>query len=64
MPWALVFATKEEIETIKEMAFKVNDILKEYLLKANIELVDFKLEFGKTNQGEIVLADENFTGYM
>jgi phosphoribosylaminoimidazole-succinocarboxamide synthase len=54
----LGFATKEEIETIKEMAFKVNDILKEYLLKANIELVDFKLEFGKTNQGEIVLADE------
>jgi len=54
----LGFATKEEIDTIKEMAFKVNDILKEYLLKANIELVDFKLEFGKTNQGEIVLADE------
>lgn len=54
----LGFATKEEIDTIKEMAFKVNDILKAYLLKANIELVDFKLEFGKTNQGEIVLADE------
>ncbi|HKK95000.1 MAG TPA: phosphoribosylaminoimidazolesuccinocarboxamide synthase [Anaerovoracaceae bacterium] len=54
----LGFANKEEIDTIKEMAFKINDILKEYLLKANIELVDFKLEFGKTSKGEIVLADE------
>ena len=54
----LGFANKEEIDTIKEAAFKINDILKEYLLKANIELVDFKLEFGKTSKGEIVLADE------
>ena len=51
-------ATQEEIDTIKAMAFKVNDLLKDYLKKFDIELVDFKLEFGKTNDGQIVLADE------
>ncbi|WP_101772798.1 phosphoribosylaminoimidazolesuccinocarboxamide synthase [Peptostreptococcus faecalis] len=54
---ALNLATQEEIDTIKEMALKVNDFLKEYFLKANIKLVDFKLEFGRFH-GEIILADE------
>lgn len=55
---ALGLATKEEIELIKNMAFKVNEVLKEYFLKLGVTLVDFKLEFGKTEDGEILLADE------
>ena len=55
---ALKVATKEEIETIKEMAFKINDLLKDYFKKMNIDLVDFKLEFGRLSDGKIVLADE------
>jgi phosphoribosylaminoimidazole-succinocarboxamide synthase len=55
---ALKLATKAEIEQIKSMAFKVNATLKEYFKKLNVTLVDFKLEFGKTVDGEIVLADE------
>ncbi len=55
---ALKLATEKEIETIKEMAFKVNEVLKEYFKGLNIRLVDFKLEFGRLPSGEIVLADE------
>lgn len=55
---ALDLATKDEINTIKKYAFKINDILKDFLLKHDIELVDFKLEFGKLSDGKIVLADE------
>ena len=55
---ALKLATREEIELIKSMAFKINSILKEYFLKLNVKLVDFKLEFGKLSDGTIVLADE------
>ena len=40
------------------MSFKINEVMKEYFKTINITLVDFKLEFGKTNDGEIVLADE------
>lgn len=55
---ALGLATKKEIEEIKAMAFKVNDILKDYFLSLNVKLVDFKLEFGRLKDGTIVLADE------
>lgn len=55
---ALGLATKKEIEEIKAMAFKINDILKEYFLSVNVKLVDFKLEFGRLKDGTIVLADE------
>ena len=55
---ALGLATKEEIETIKTMAFRVNEILKAYFLKLNVRLVDFKLEFGRLPDGSIILADE------
>lgn len=55
---ALELATAEELETIKEYAFAVNDFLKEFMLAHDIELVDFKLEFGKLADGRIVLADE------
>ncbi len=55
---ALELATKEELETIKSMAFKVNSVLKEYFLSLGVKLVDFKLEFGRLPDGTIVLADE------
>ena len=55
---ALKLASRQEIDTIKSMAFKVNDILKEYFLSLNVKLVDFKLEFGRLSDGTIVLADE------
>ena len=52
------FATQADVDTIKAMAFKVNDVLKEYFASIGVELIDFKLEFGKTADGQIVLADE------
>ena len=55
---ALGLATREELDTIAGYAFKVNEVLKKYLLDLDIELVDFKLEFGKLSDGTIVLADE------
>lgn len=55
---ALKLATKDEIEAIKNYAFKINSIMKDYFLKINVTLVDFKLEFGKLADGNIVLADE------
>ena len=55
---ALKLATKEEIARIKELAFRVNDVMKAYLLPLGIKLVDFKLEFGRLPDGTIVLADE------
>lgn len=54
---ALGLATKEEIDTITKMAFAVNDAMKEFFKHLNIDLVDFKLEFGRF-KGQIVLADE------
>ncbi len=55
---ALKLAAWEEIELIKKYAFAVNDFLKKTLLECGVTLVDFKLEFGKTADGTIVLADE------
>ena len=55
---ALKLATQQEIDTIKSMAFKVNEVMKEYFDHLNVILVDFKLEFGKTPDGQIILADE------
>ena len=55
---ALKLATKEEIETIKQYSFMVNDALKEFWLSCGVTLVDFKLEFGRLADGTIVLADE------
>ena len=55
---ALKLATREEIELIKSMTFKVNEVMKQYFDTLNVTLVDFKLEFGKTADGKIVLADE------
>ena len=55
---ALGLATREEIEKVKKMSFEINDIMKEYFASLGVTLVDFKLEFGKTADGQIVLADE------
>ena len=54
---ALGLATDEELDTISKYALKVNEILSEYLKGLGVELVDYKLEFGRF-KGEIVLADE------
>ena len=55
---SMQFATREELNTIADYAFKINEILTNYLSDLGIELIDFKLEFGKTADGQIVLADE------
>lgn len=55
---SLGLATKEEIDTIAKYAFKVNDFMVNFFKKLNIDLIDFKIEFGKTSDGTIILADE------
>jgi len=55
---AMGLATYEELETIYGMTAKINDIMSAFFDKQGTRLIDFKLEFGKTSQGEIVLADE------
>ena len=55
---ALSLATRDEIETIKKYAFKVNEIMKKFFIGINVRLIDFKLEFGRLPDGTIVLADE------
>ena len=55
---ALGLATDEEIDNIIAQAFKINEILQKIFDKANLVLVDFKLEFGRTQDGTIILADE------
>ena len=55
---ALGLCTEEELSTIRRYAFRVNELLKAYFLGLGIDLVDFKLEFGRLSDGTIVLADE------
>ena len=55
---ALKLATEEEIATIKKYALKVDQVLSEFWAGCGVTLVDFKLEFGKTSDGTIILADE------
>lgn len=55
---ALKLAAKEEIETIKKYAFKINEEMKKFFISINVKLIDFKLEFGKLKDGKVVLADE------
>ncbi|MCI5970406.1 MAG: phosphoribosylaminoimidazolesuccinocarboxamide synthase [Clostridia bacterium] len=55
---AMGFATEDELKLISDYSLKINKILTDYLKEVNIELIDFKLEFGKTSDGTIVLADE------
>ena len=51
-------ATYEELKLMYEMTDKINEALKELFMKANLILVDFKIEFGKDSKGNIILADE------
>lgn len=55
---AMELATEEEVKIIEKAALRINEILIEVMKAKNIDLVDFKLEFGKTSEGEIILADE------
>ncbi|MBR2954537.1 MAG: phosphoribosylaminoimidazolesuccinocarboxamide synthase [Ruminococcus sp.] len=55
---ALGIATKEEIDTITKYALKINEFMVDFFKKLNIDLIDFKIEFGKTSDGTIILADE------
>ncbi len=55
---ALKLATKNELAYIRNTSLKINHILKETFNKVNIKLVDFKIEFGRNDLGEIILADE------
>ena len=55
---ALGLATHEELDHLRKEMIKINDYLKALWLEVGIDLVDFKIEFGRTKDGEIVLADE------
>lgn len=55
---ALELCTREEYALIKETTLKINELLKAFFLRLNLKLVDFKIEFGKTADGEVLLADE------
>ncbi|MBS5887200.1 MAG: phosphoribosylaminoimidazolesuccinocarboxamide synthase [Negativicoccus massiliensis] len=55
---ALNIASQEDLDTITKLAFKVNDVLKQFLAEKEVILVDFKLEFGKDTEGNILLGDE------
>ena len=52
------FVNTEELQTVKEITYQINNILKDFFLKLNLTLVDFKLEFGRDSSGQIILADE------
>lgn len=51
-------ATKEEIDQIASMSLKINETMLDFFKSVNVDLIDFKIEFGKTTDGEIILADE------
>ena len=55
---ALKLATQEEIDFLRTQTLKINEIMKKFFLKMDLKLVDFKLEFGKDVDGNIILADE------
>ncbi|NYE08882.1 phosphoribosylaminoimidazole-succinocarboxamide synthase [Bacillus niacini] len=56
--YELNLATEEELNILKEKALKINTVLSSFFTELGINLIDFKLEFGKDNEGEILLADE------
>ena len=55
---AMQLATEQEIDTIADYSFRINDFLIEHFKGINIDLIDFKLEFGRTDDGTVILADE------
>ncbi|RDY23217.1 phosphoribosylaminoimidazolesuccinocarboxamide synthase [Romboutsia maritimum] len=55
---AMKLATRKELKFLREETLKINELMKEFFLKMNLKLVDFKIEFGKDSNGNIILADE------
>ena len=55
---AMHLATRDEMDTIRSCALKINDVLRDFWKGCGVTLVDFKLEFGRTADGKIILADE------
>ena len=55
--FAMGFATREQLDAIKEMSLKINTLLVDFFLKRGLKLIDFKLEFG-VFKGQVILADE------
>jgi len=55
---ALGFVTREELDEIRKITLKINQVLKDFLLKKGIIFPDFKIEFGRNHKGEIILGDE------
>ena len=55
---AMKLATRDELKFLREETLKINEVMKEFFLKMGLKLVDFKLEFGKDAEGNIILADE------
>ena len=56
--YAMGLATKEELEKIAAYSFKINEIMTAFFQEIGVDLIDFKLEYGITNDGTLVLADE------
>ncbi len=55
--FAMEYATPEQVEAIKEMSLKINELLIEFFIARGLKLIDFKLEFG-LHKGQVILADE------
>ena len=55
---AMKLSAREELKFLREETLKINELLKAFFLKLNLKLVDFKIEFGKDSEGNIILADE------
>lgn len=55
---ALELATEKELRQIREYSFKINGVMKKFFLDKGLKLIDFKIEFGKTEDGTVILADE------
>lgn len=55
---AVELATREELDQIAEMSLNINRLMVDFFKTVDVDLIDFKLEFGKTSDGEIILADE------
>jgi len=55
---AMKLATRDELQFLRNETLKINELMKPFFLKMNLKLVDFKLEFGKDCEGNIILADE------